>query len=499
MTKAMKSGARCQDAKVNDFFEKGLEENDEPDDPACSRSECSHRGAALVYRECSDKEARVLRRMLIVGPPVRKLCIWEMSLRAFRIAFGRLEGCSSLEELRVLMIVCEEEEEFSVNLSGVFGRLRSLQLHSLNIGTAFAKGIANYLPENTTLREFTLGFSGDDEVPAALIEALIEALMVNNTLKRFTLAEALVSSESGIAFAKMLAVNSTLELVDLTDECSLEAESVSALLEEDRYEQVFKRLRIVWTEQLLPLLTRLIRKKACWPELSVRLSASVDRDVLREFFDAMATDTRIRALHFDPIDETFDDLADGIASVAKRTTTLKEIDNHTPVKPGNEQQLVKVLDALKENRSVTSFVMSADSVTPEIATSLSELLAVNGTLNVISVCRYFEITDDILATLLRGMRKNYTVIHLNVGRVPDYDSKAVLEMEQLVERNGRLHEKAAEFVNAGGDRESDAEGADALQKVRTSAPLVGEVQRLSGKTSDAATELIRAALARLCV
>lgn len=495
MSEEMKSEAHCQDAEVNVFFKKGLEHNDESSNPVCSRCECSHRGSALEYRECSEKDARVLRRMLRTGPPVKKLCIWEIALNAFRTAFGDLEGCSSLEELQVFDIECAAEEEFSVNLSGVFGRLCTLELHCANIGTAFAKDIANYIRENRRLREFSLWYScGGDEGAAALIEALT----VNNTLKRFTLAQLQLSSETVIAFAKMLAVNSTLELVDLFDACFVEAEKVSALLEEDLYEQVFKRLRIVWTGQLLPLLTRLIHKKACWPEVSVSLTASADRDVLREFFDAVATDTTIRALHFYPSDDTFDELADGIASVARRTTTLKEIENRMHVKPGSEQQLVKVLDALKENRSVTSFAMYAELLTPEIATSLSELLAVNDTLNEISVCEYYGITADVVATILRGLRENYTVTHLMVSWDPDDDVEGVLEMADLVKRNVRLHEKAAEFVGAGGDREGDAEGADALKKVRSSANLLERVQRLTGKTSDAAMELVRAAVARLC-
>ncbi|XP_075524798.1 uncharacterized protein LOC142557089 [Dermacentor variabilis] len=493
MSEEMKSEAHCQDAEVNDFFKKGLEHNDESSNPVCSRSECSHRGSALEYDECSDKDAGVLRRMLTAGPPVKKLCIWEMSLDAFRTAFGDLEGCSSLGELQVFDIECAEEE-FSVNLSGVFGRLCSLDLHCENIGTAFAKDIASFIRENRRLRDFRLWYScGGDEGAAALIEAL----KVNNTLKRFALGQLQLSSETVIAFAKMLAVNSTLELVDLFDACFVEAEKVSALLEQDLYEQVFKRLRIVWTGQLLPLLTRLIHNKACWPEVSVCLSASADRDVLSEFFDAVATDTTIRALHFYPSDVTFDELADGIASVARRTTTLKRIENRVHVKRGNEQQLVKVLDALKENRSVTSFVMHVDLLTLEIATSLSELLAVNDTLNEISVCEHWGITADVVATILRGLRENYTVTHLMVSWDPD-DVEGVLEMADLVKRNVRLHEKAAEFVSAGGDRESDAEGADALKKVRSSANLLERVQRLTGKTSDAAMELVRAALARLC-
>ncbi|KAH8031953.1 hypothetical protein MRX96_014526 [Rhipicephalus microplus] len=491
MSEETGSEVQCGEAEIEELFKKGLKEHEEFSKEMCAWSECSLRGQALDFRELQEEDARVLRSMLSSGRPVRKLSMWETSLSAFKIAFEDLEGCSSLEELHMFDIDCDEQD-FGVKLTGIFENLHSLELYCPNIRAAFARDIAAFLQDNKKLKEFTLGYScGGDEGAAAIIEAL----ETNDTLTRLTLADVKLSSETVIAFAKMLTANTTLEVVDLFDSCLVEAEKVSALLEQDLYKDVFKRLRILWPEELLPILTGLIRRKACWHELSVCVSASVDRGILQEFFDAVAEDTTATLLHFYPNeDSTFDELSDGIASVVKSTKTLQKIQNLMHVTRGNEQQLIDVLDALKDNRSVTSFNMHSDALTPELATSLSELLAVNDTLNEVLVCEYYDITGDILATILEGLRQNYTVTLLMVSWDPDDDIEGVPEMKELLKRNARLHEKAADFVSAGGDPKKDAEGADALKKVRKSAKLVERVQGLTGKTSEAALEMVQAAL-----
>ncbi|KAL1421552.1 hypothetical protein MTO96_022991 [Rhipicephalus appendiculatus] len=449
MSEEAGSEVQCGDAEIEELFQKGLKEHEE-----------FSKGGVRMERMFATRTKRWTSANSRRRTPA-----------AFKIAFEDLEGCSSLEELHMFDIECDEQD-FRVNLTGGNCHLCTRQQE--------AKGFHPRL----LLRGATRGAA-----------AISEALESNDTLTRLTLADVKLSSETVVAFAKMLTANSTLEVVDFFDSCLMEAEKVSALLEQDLYKDVFKRLRILWTEELLPVLTGLIRRKACWHELSVRVSASVDRDILREFFDAVAEDTTATLLHFYPNeDTTFDELADGIASVAKSTKTLKRIQNLMHVTRGNEQQLINVMEALKENRSVTSFNMHADELTPELATSLSELLAANDTLNEVLVCEYFGITEDILATILEGLRQNYTVTLLMVSWDPDDGIEGVPEMRELLKRNARLHEKAADYVCAGGDPKKDAEGADALKKVRKSAKLIERVQGLTGKTSEAASEMVQAAL-----
>lgn len=82
----------------------------------------------LEYREIlSLDEARLLRHIECTNMSVKKVVIWHASLNAVKAAFEDLEDTSALEELEFLLIECEEHK-YSLNLSGIFKRLRSLRL-----------------------------------------------------------------------------------------------------------------------------------------------------------------------------------------------------------------------------------------------------------------------------------------------------------------------------------------------------------------------------------
>ncbi|XP_049275926.1 uncharacterized protein LOC125760194 isoform X2 [Rhipicephalus sanguineus] len=345
--------------------------------------------------------------------------------------------------------------------------------------------------QNKTLRELCLRNScGGDEGAAVLIEALLE----NDTLKIFALNDIKSSSDTLVGFAKMLASNSTLEMVHLGEVCCGEVVKVWALLAQKRYAGVFQRLQIVWPEELLPELTALIRRQACCPGLSVSVTPSADEGVLEEFFDAVAADKTLRGLSLLPQQHTFDALANGIASLVMRTTTLREIrDNHF-VEKGNERHLIGILDALKENRSISHFTMYAQAMTPALATSLSGLLATNNTLNVVRVCNDSVISPKEVETVLQGMRVNFTVSALRIFFRHDDSEGTFEEMKDILDRNARLLKKAAKFVISGPDL-NDERGIDALKKLRSSADLVKKVQKLTYKTEEAATEAIQSVLA----
>ncbi|XP_077497581.1 uncharacterized protein LOC144108177 [Amblyomma americanum] len=341
----------------------------------------------LEYPEkVSLENARKLPLISSTNTTVKKPCIWDISLKALRAAFDKLEVWGSLEELQILSINCEGED-FIIDLSGAFKMLRILDLRCDKITSAFAMTIASYLRESKSLQELSLCYScgGDDGAVA-----IAEALKVNDTQKKLTLAPdaSTLTSRTVVTIAKLLSVNSTLELVDLFDTCSMEEEKVSFLFEQDLFADVFKRMLVLWKQEFLPQITRLVHEGRNYSQVSVAVTASVDKDLLREFFDAVASSKTLRVLHFYPSYNCFDEVADGVASVVKRTTTLKVVQNLMHVEEGCEQQLLRLLNALKENRSVTNFTMYVELLTPEIATSLSELLAVNDALRDMEVCEY---------------------------------------------------------------------------------------------------------------
>ncbi|KAL1447358.1 hypothetical protein MTO96_044316 [Rhipicephalus appendiculatus] len=403
------------------------------EDPIVVSSESMQRGAELSYTEnLSEKDAAVLRRMLRTGPPVRQLTLWQISLAAFRVAFQDLEECPSLKEVLFLLIDCEGKD-LGISDTGVFRNLQSLDLRCDNPGSGFAKDIASYIRQNKSLRELSLWNScGGDEGAATLIEALA----ANDTLKKFTLASMELSSDTLLGFARMLTSNSTLEVVDLFDVCPAQKDKSSCRSS-----------------------PRFYRKGSCYKDLSVSVTSTIDEGVLREFFDAVAADETLHTLHFYPSEESFDALADGIASVVKRTTTLREICNLMRVQEGKEHQLVVILEALKENSCVTSFTMYAELLNAEIVKSLSELLAVNSTLVDVAICEYWGILPEQVETILQGLRKNNTLTGLMVSWDPD-ESDGITEMEELLKRNARLRSKTAECASSGSHDVSDAKAAD---------------------------------------
>lgn len=461
MADGVTNEADTQDTEVMDLFRKGLEQHvrhgDRDKDSTDVNAESTQRkGAELSYTEnLSEKDAAVLRRMLTTGPPVRQLTLWQISLAAFKIAFQDLEECPSLKEVYFLLIDCEAKE-LGISDSGVFRNLRTLDLRCDNAGNGFAKDIANYIRQNKSLRELSLWNScGGDEGAATLIEALA----ANDTLKKLTLASMELSPDTLIGFVRMLKSNTTLELVDLFDVCPAQKGKLTPLLEQELCADVFKRLKILWPQELLPELTALLRKGLCYTDLSVSVTSTVEEGVLREFFDAVATDKTLRTLHFYPSEDSFDALAEGIASVVRSTTTLREICNLMRVKEGKEHQLVAVLQALKENSSVRAFTMYAELLNGEIVKSLSELLAVNSTLIEVSICEYWGILPDQVETILQGLRKNYTLTSLMVSWDPD-DSDGIAEMEELLKRNARLRSEAADCASSGSRDVIEAKAAD---------------------------------------
>ncbi|KAH6922561.1 hypothetical protein HPB50_015786 [Hyalomma asiaticum] len=467
-------------------------DDNKPKSPLGLNSSRKQTGDKLVYtQKITERDAIAIRRMLRKGPAVRKLVIRRISLRYFKLAFDDLDECPSLKDV-LLEIECRNMD-FGTTLTGVFRNLHSLDVRCDNAGSGFAGTIASYIRQNKSLRRLCIGNSCGGDKGAA---TLVEALKGNDTLKKFTLLTMQLSSDTLVGFAEMLTSNSTIELVDLRGVCPVEKDNISPLLEDELYDAAFKRLRIVWPQQLLPELTVLVRRQACCHVTTVNVTSSVDEAALREFFDAAAATPTLDSLEFDSEDDTFDELAIGIASLVECTTTLRHISSNMCVNCGTAHQLLAILDALKVNRSITTFKMCAESVTPQIAKCLSELLAVNNKLTCVTVCDDAVISPKAAESILPGLRINYTLTKLTVSSDPT-NSEAAQELETLLERNIRLEKKAAEFVVCGADV-SEQEGVDALTKLHSSVGLAKRVRKLTGKTKEEALQEIHTALARLC-
>ncbi|KAH7932524.1 hypothetical protein HPB51_029247 [Rhipicephalus microplus] len=452
-------------------------------------------GADLCYASISETDAPVLRRMLNIGPPVRELFILSISMADFEVVFDGLGEFSGLK--KVCVSVDCENNNIGRTLPGAL-RIRSLhtlELSCHNTGTGFARAVADFIRQIKTLRNLYLRNScGGDEK----IAVIIEALAVNDTLRRFRLREMELSSDTFIVFAEMLATNLTLQLVNLNDVCPVEKDKVRWLLAHNWHALVFERLEIVWPEHLLPELIVLIREGACPPQLSISITSSVDKKILWKLFLTVGVQKKLEGLTFVSInlDDSFSELAEGIASLVKYTRTLRRFEIRKHIDIWEEPQLLVVLDALKKNSSVIALLTSVHLITPEVAASLSELFEVNNTLISVELCDCAGVlSTNELETILRGLKTNYTLNKLWISEEAD-EPEEMREVDEILARNIHLKNQAAEFVMSGAHR-SDKEGADALKKVRLSAALVERVKQLTGMTTEAVLREIQSILARL--
>ncbi|KAH9363963.1 hypothetical protein HPB48_017117 [Haemaphysalis longicornis] len=430
----------------------------------------------------SVDQAYALRQSLTESRFLRKLKFSRTPLRVIKVAFENLHEDTSLEELE-LFCIDSGGQGFSLNLPGIFRKLRSLRVHSTYTGDSFAKEVAVFLRGNDSLQDLSLWLNDISDEGAV---AIAEALAANTTLKTLNLLDNNLTSKTVVAFADMVTVNSTLKLAELF-EVDLELKDIHALFEQDRYAHVFERIYILWKQEFLPYLTKLLLEDRHCSDVAVDVTSSVPKYVLRNFFNAVAQNKTVRMLHFYPSGDTFDVLIDGLVHVVKVTKTLTHVENLMTV--DRSESLVRVLNALKSNHSVTTFSMYAYLLTPDIAQALSELLLVNSTLTDVAVCEYRWITSEDLSVILKGLRENFTLTGLIVSGHLEDDVEGVTEMEQLLKRNARVLEKAAEFVVRDGqfsddDKDGYHEGAESLKKVFSSAGLLEVLEKRTGKNRE---------------
>ncbi|KAH6922260.1 hypothetical protein HPB50_011332 [Hyalomma asiaticum] len=447
-------------------------------------------GADLTYKNTlSVEDAHLLRRMLSTGPRVRKLHLHRTMYEAFRVAFHHRGECDSLKEVHFGLVDCSGKD-LGISRCCLFRRLRSLHLRCVHTGSAFAEDIASYIQQNKLLRELDLSVScGGVQGVATLIATLTE----NDTLKKFSLADVFLPSDTVISFANLLTCNDTLELVDLTEACRVGKNQLRPLLRQELYSGVFRRLKIVWPVQLISEVTVLLQEGRCCPQLWVSLADGAPVDDLRKFFTA-AFDKMLCELHLECTDAVYLTIEPHIMFMFETSTTLREIGIAISGPFDNQIKFIDIMEALRKNSSITKFSINTRALTSEMAMAMSEMLARNRTLHHVAVDNRHEASPAEVKTIIKGLRRNYILISLKIRYKP-HDSEESRELTALLERNIILLDKAADFVISGAGV-SDEKGMYALNRIYSSACIVEYVQRMTGRTREDAKEDVQAALDR---
>ncbi|KAH6922262.1 hypothetical protein HPB50_011334 [Hyalomma asiaticum] len=491
------------DADVGAFIQKGLEHYgliDKTESYAWLAPVMMKYGVELSYEDLMITEkdfqsdnlihhAVTLAKTLSTGPPVRKLRIDDIGLAEFRAAFHTQVECPSLKELYIEFVVCECVP-LRLSECAAFQNLCSLHLCAINPDGTYAEEFARYIAQNKCLRKLTLGISCCDDEGIAL---LIEALKVNDTLEIFYLCDNALTYDNLISFSKVMASNSTLEVVGLHYMCTEDEDKLPFYSDQELLGSVFNRLDITWPWPH-PRLTALIREHGCAPRLQVSVHSLARNEDIQQLFEALAQVTTLRELHLKGIDSRHDAYTHGIAYLLKRSASLREIIIWTLEDWYTEHSLINIVDALKKNRSVTKFQTEAEELTPRMATSLSELLAVNSTLNDVTIFIDGFLSPAQVQTIEKAFETNYTLTKLDFGQGEDEDEMG--RIGEYLRRNITLENKAAMWVVSGGDL-SDETSMDALKKVHSGTSLVEKVQMITGKTGEEALDDIQRAVARL--
>ncbi|KAH6922560.1 hypothetical protein HPB50_015785 [Hyalomma asiaticum] len=435
--------------------------------------------------EYADAELIHTEEISAKDAPTRRITVRRLSEGVFSV-FIEARSSSPVVEGAAFQIECEDKD-LDRNIAEILKSLRSFDLHCARRFGAFSTEIANYIRENKSLYALHLYDPFNDEKEA---EALNDALVGNDTLKKVYIDCYYPSSRTVMSLAQTFAFNSTLEFVNLTHTCA--GRNVLLLFEQHPCASVFRRLRIDWPMDMLSELAMLACTQTHFPTLSLAMTRAFGEIALREFFEAVAENKTLRELSVwvdhDPNEFSSDPDRRPHALEARRPAWLMAGDVEAA-----ERQLVHAFCALKKNRTITKLAMSGLFVmTPAMATSLSELLAANNSLKDVDVIG-MEVQPREAETLLRGLRANFTVTGFTVCRNPD-GSDIIREMRAILQRNVALEIKAAEVVIAG---VTDGEGVDALKRLHSTTGLVEKVQQLTGMNTEEAFEQIQATLAHL--
>lgn len=437
----------------------------------------------IEYDELQPEDVQALRSLLQTSTHLKKLSLTGIDSESIMAAINDLEGSCSLEELHIFGIE-NLEGRFSLTFTGVLKNLRVLSLACCDVKSECAVSIAKHLVGNTALKEVCLS-SNDIGKAGAL--ALADALRENSSLEMLDISSNDLASGTLLAFADALNVNTMLKTLRLL-EVDLSDEQSDQLFETDCFKGIFQRVHIVWRLGRMEELCRILLADAHQPMLSLQLDGDVTPAAIDALFSALSLNKTVTKLHFYSEDHLIPAFGKRLADFLKTNDSVRWV--QTLMHARSEELVVDILEALKHNRTVSYYQGYTDLITPDIASTVRELLTVNDVLNELMLCDHYAVEPDILGVILEGLRENKTLVNLHIAWEPEV-VEGLPEMWELLRRNQTLVTLGARYVSGA------ATGADAVEAFKTvhrSYSLVKKVAEMTGKSKELARKYIALAL-----
>ncbi|XP_077546420.1 uncharacterized protein LOC144159048 isoform X2 [Haemaphysalis longicornis] len=435
----------------------------------------------------SPEDVQALRSFLNASRRLKKLSWTQEDGESITAAINDLEKNRSFEELHV-SVLTRPNEAFSLSFTGGFENLRVLSLPHCGVKSECAVGIAKHLVGNTCLKKVDLSANDIGEEGAL---ALAEALRQNRSLEKLDISGNGLGSSALLAFAEALNQNTTLKKLRF-DKIYLSDEKGDQVFEGDRFEGLFKRVYIVWSERRLGELCKILLADQHQPKLSLEFYADLTPEAIDALFGALSSNSTVTKLCLCFRVSLTPAFAERLADFLRRNESVRCLDlTCTWLLP--EEFTLVILEALRHNKTVSYYRGYTDVNAPKIAAAVRDLLLVNDALNSLCVCDFARDNGNMLYVILDGLFDNHTLLNLQTIR-ETVEMQGMPYIRDLLRRNKALVTLAARYVSGAA---AGADAARAFKTVHRSYALVKELVEMTGESKEYAMEDIDIALAGL--
>ncbi|KAH7976448.1 hypothetical protein HPB52_014379 [Rhipicephalus sanguineus] len=392
-----------------------------------------------------------------------------------------LESNTSLEELSLKGYKMQFELLFEALHTNVTLRLLNLEFCAMTFNEG--RHLARALTFNKGLRAVRLKGYLEDE--GAIL--LANAMAINDTLEKLDLFDTLCSTQVVMAFCRSLKNNRTLRSIGvrLSTESSDERRELSLQMSQH---ECYGRIALLWEDaDLAPLTMALEADAQSLQELHLGYVDRLSCSLLCSLFDALASNTMVRALS---VSARRYDCRRGEALrnalISNRSIKFLELEWVWCMFEGSF--ICDVCEALLVNTTVVQLTLIRIEMALSHSKLFSKMLRQNKTLTSIALHGVY-LSGKPLEMISRGIVENNINVTFFVSKLLP-TNRSSLRIREAIRRNVSLLNLAAKFVMRTNLTKSSAK---AFETLRVAPSLVSELSEVTGKSEQEALAAIEAA------
>lgn len=424
---------------------------------------------------------------LLVSPSscLTKLSLDEVTIVLVDAVLESLRSNATLEKLSLSRVRQQGACDNMIRISALKTNkvLKNLQVHECLVDTT---DLADMLKVNSAVEELELTVCqlADEDVIV-----LAEALEVNRTLQKIDVTDNRLSADSVTVFARSLTRNDRLQVIDMgyvyfTPDCE---ESVANVLRETK---ACGRLRVYWNKAgLLELESVLSDFRASMQRLCLdwRADAGVSSAIVG-IFAALSVNATVTELIIEDGFSIDDAIGEQLALTLRYNTSLK----HLSIKNYFRKHAIVIglLEALEDNRSVSTLHLNYSIKSAQVAKALCEMLEKNKTIYSMEFDGW-HLKGKTLLELAESISQNSVLLEFKLAMTCYH--KHFAGVYDAIRRNRVFMKRAVRFVM---QHSEDEESQCAFSVLNGKESLLQTLVKVTGKTEPEVKAIIEAAAHR---